>query len=109
LWSAAVSAVAQDSASVLAGILADKGTISKSELAQVQGAGPADRVRVLTELLAGKGLISAAEVARVNGPAKPQAVASAAPAPSQKTGSDTAPAVISQSHFPVTIYGTLLV
>jgi hypothetical protein len=105
-------AAAQDSASVLAGILADKGTISKSELAQVQGAAPADRVRVLTDLLQGKGLISAAEVARVNGPVggpAQQVVASAAPPPSQKTAGDTIPVVISQSHFPVTIYGTLLV
>jgi hypothetical protein len=110
---ASAFAAAQDSASVLAGILEEKGTISKAELAQIQGAAPADRVRVLTELLAGKGVISASEMARVNAPAGnvavQQAAASTSPSASQKTAGPAIPAVISQSHLPVTIYGTVLV
>ncbi len=107
---------AQDSASVLAQILADRGTISKSELAQVQAAAPAGRVRALTELLQSKGLLSAAEVAQVNTPA-PVAAQQAAVSPSavlpqsssQTTKAPSAPAVVSQSHSAITVYGTLLV
>src|SRR5579871_6582585 len=64
-------ACAQDSGSVLAQILARRGTISKAELAQVESAAPAERVRALTALLESKGMLSAAEVAKVNGPAAP--------------------------------------
>lgn len=101
-------ACAQDSGSVLAQILAERGTISKSELAQVEAATPAERVRALTALLESKGLLSPAEVARVTTPAAPAAVV-AASKPAPTTAPSATPAVVSQSHFPVTIYGTLLV
>jgi len=62
---AAICAFAQDSADVLARILADKGTISAAELARVEGAPPAERVGVLANLLQQKGLLTPSEVARI--------------------------------------------
>ena len=53
---------AQDSASVLARILADKGTLSSAELAQVEAAAVGDRVGVLAALLQQKGVLTATDV-----------------------------------------------
>jgi hypothetical protein len=123
---ASAFAYAQDSASVLARILADNGTISPSELAQVEAAAPADRVRALTDLLQRKGVLSASEVARVNAPANGAVTTSqlmptttqtgqrsaaqlAGTSSSQTTAGPAAPALTAQSHFPVTVYGTLLI
>src|SRR5207248_2626556 len=63
-----VSAYAQDSGSALARILAAKGTITASELAQVESVAPSDRVNVLADLLRQKGVLDASEVARVKTP-----------------------------------------
>ena len=111
LFFACVFAYAQDSASVLARILANNGTISRSELAQIEAAAPADRVRALADLLQRKGVLSASEVARVNAPASGGVRTSqlTPPAAQTTTASPAAPALTSQSHFPVTVYGTLLV
>jgi len=98
----AISAFAQDSASVLARILAEKGTITAAELARVEAAPPSDRVGALAALLQQKGLLSATEVARI-APAAP----ATQPAP-PRTAESAAPAVTAQSRFPVTVYGTLL-
>ena len=107
-------AYAQESASVLARILANKGTISASELARVESAAPADRVSLLTDLLRQKGVLDASEVARITAPAA--ATANSAQSTAATNGSSQtprtaapAPPVISQRHFPVTLYGTILV
>src|SRR5579863_3632834 len=56
LWPSLLSASdpAQDSASVLAQILAQKGTISSDELHQILAASPQDRVSMLTSILRDK-------------------------------------------------------
>ncbi len=71
LFALSVIARAQDGASVLAQILAEKGTISTAEPAQVESAAPGDRLQILTTLLQRKNLLTSTEVARVNG--QPQA------------------------------------
>jgi hypothetical protein len=114
---------AQDSASVLAHILADKGAISASELARIESVAPADRVAALASLLQQKGVLTPAEVAKVSNPAPsqvkvaetgeanrpnaPQAAGTRANEP-QTRSTAAAPPVTVQSKFPVTIYGTLL-
>ncbi len=96
---------AQDSADTLARILAEKGTISASELARVQSAPPADRVATLASILEQKGILSSTEAARV----APQSALPAQPAKPEAAKTETAaPAVTAQSRLPVTIYGTLL-
>jgi hypothetical protein len=105
---------AQDSADVLARILADKGTISASELARVEAASPADRIRMLATLLQEKGVLSAGDVAKVTAPAASGAasqLAATAPKtePQPTTAAQTAaPPATSKNHFPVTFYGTIL-
>ena len=107
-------AFAQDSADVLARILAEKGTITAAELARVEAAPPADRVAALAGLLQQKGLLTSTELARIAPAAATQTAQRALPAqPSPPaiapTTASSAPAVTAQSHFPVTVYGTLLV
>ena len=115
LFAICVLARAQDSADVLARILADKGAISGSELARVEAASPADRVRVLAALLQEKGVLTAGDLAKVTPPAAPGAASQlAVTAPKTEpqtstTGQTPAKPVTSQSHFPVTVYGTILV
>ena len=102
---------AQDSAEVLAQILADKGSISVSELAQVRAAAPSERVAVLAALLQAKGVLTAAEMARVAPRTDVSAQAVARPPQPPSTGSklDTeAPPVTADSKFPVSVYGTIL-
>jgi hypothetical protein len=67
LFAVSILAWADDNASVLARILAEKGTISAAELAQVESVAPGDRLQMLTALLENRGLLTPAEVARVNG------------------------------------------
>jgi hypothetical protein len=106
---------AQDNTDVLARILADKRVISGSELARVEIDSPADRVRVLAALLQEKGVLTAGNMAKVTSPAAPGAASQlAATAPKTEpqpttTAQTPAPPVTSQSHFPVTVYGTILV
>ena len=108
-------ASAEDSASRLARILADKGVIAPSDLEQVKAADPDTRVRLLASILEGKGVLSRTELAALAPPApaglmpaayKPEASPQVAASP--KPAAESAPPVTSQSKLPVTIYGTLL-
>src|SRR4030088_3466032 len=114
---------ADDPASVLARILAEKGTINSSELARVESVDMGERVKVLASLLEQKGLLTPGDmdklaraasseitapgrlVPAVMGGAAPQAQPAGPPTPAR----EAAAAVTSQSKFPVTVYGTLLV
>jgi len=104
-----MSVFAQESADVLARILADKGTITAAELARVQAAPPGDRVGALAILLQQKGLLTESDVARV-APQPAAAVAAQRTTTSQRPSTEAPPpSVTAQSHFPVTVYGTILV
>jgi len=105
---------AQDSATVLARILASKGTISSSELASVESAAPGDRVVILAGLLQQKGVITRGEFAQFGGAKAPAVTKQLATSTSATDGSAgkpqvaEAPPVTSQSKLPITVYGTLL-
>src|SRR5580658_8883039 len=62
---------AQDSASVLAQILAQKGTISSEELDQVLAASPQDRVSMLASILRDKGLLDPSDITKLSIPGQP--------------------------------------
>jgi len=117
------ASAASDPASLLAHILAEKGTISAAELSQVESAAAGERVDRLAAILQQKGILTGTELARLSVPgnevADPPATVMAgtraldAPAgspPAQTTHRTTpaAPPVVAQSKVPVTIYGTLL-
>lgn len=122
LLSAATLRGADDPASILARILAGKGTISNSELAVVESVAIGKRVEVLVSILEQKGLLTDADLARLQeatGPRTgdagvrlvPAAVATVAQAPAPappKPAPEAAPPVASQTRVPVTVYGTLL-
>lgn len=73
LFAISVLACAEDGASVLARILAEKGTISAAELAQVESAAPGEQLKILATLLEQKGVLTSIEVARLYGPPAPSA------------------------------------
>lgn len=125
----------QDAASILARILAEKGTISTPELNQVLNAATEDRVSALAAILESKGILNTADMAKLSLPAPnssaatPQVAAlvgpsSASPIPTAPTSvtasSSTAPSVPKQAlpaqraeanagkHIPITVNGTLL-
>src|SRR5260370_26978067 len=127
----AVNALAADSATVLARILAGKGAITAGELAKVESASSDQRVDVLAALLEQKGLLSGKELALVRGdgggrgmtvarfepavytppPAvytPPAGTPSAQPRTEAPAAAVTTPPVTAQNKFPVTIYGTIL-
>lgn len=124
----------QDAASVLAQILAAKGTISSQELQRVEAASAQDQIVVLATLLRDKGVLNSADLAKLSVPGigasnpAPQ-LASSGPSSASPTSaaptsvaasSPNAPAVPRQAepedraevntgkHIPVSIYGTLL-
>jgi hypothetical protein len=120
------SNAAPDSASALAQILAQKGTISSEELHQVLAASPQDRVSTLASILRDKGLLDSSDLAKLstqgrpnlNGPssasppyAAPTSVAAsgpnAPPVPEQAEPAERAEANTGK-HIPVTFYGTIL-
>jgi hypothetical protein len=118
-------AFAHDSASVLAQILANKGTITSEELARVEAASPDARVEVLAEILQAKGVLTRNELAQVSPQVNLQVKSDASPVrmvaasyavPVAQPGQLTAPSskapeaapVTSQSKLPVTVYGTIL-
>jgi hypothetical protein len=130
---AGASASAQDPATVLARILAGKGSITEAELARVEGAAPDARVQTLVSLLQGKGLLTSADVAMVRSssgnaeaaavarlepavytaPVAAPAVASAVPPPPDQPakpsgGPAASPSVTTASGFPLQVYGTIL-
>ncbi|HLJ50140.1 MAG TPA: hypothetical protein VKU01_29205 [Bryobacteraceae bacterium] len=116
------AARADDAVTRLARLLADKGLISREELAAVQRSGPEEAVALLTDLLARKGLLTASEVAAVvqrspggAGDVRfvPVVAANATPAPApvqapRSTGAETAGAVTTASKSPLQFYGTIL-
>jgi len=122
---------AEDSALDLARILRDKGVITSSDLAALESAASADRVRLLASLLEAKGVLTGAEAARISksppdeiqasrviptdgtatlAAATPSAMPAAAPpqAPAKGPETNSAPPVTSQSKSPVTVYGTIV-
>src|SRR5260370_30653262 len=76
----AVNALATDSATVLARILAGKGAITAEDLATVESASSDQRVDVLAALLERRGLLSGKELALVHGNGEGTAVARFEPA-----------------------------
>jgi hypothetical protein len=119
---------AQDSVGELARILRDKGVITSSELTAVESSAGQERVRLLASLLEAKGVLTAAEVARLQMNSTSQVQmesASVVPAvytpplsanatvepqapPKGPETATAAPPVTSQSRFPVTVYGNIL-
>ncbi len=122
----ALTLYAQDSAETLARILAEKGTITQAELARVEQSSTADRVTTLASILQQKGILTSNDVARITprpgaAPASasqlaPTGMETASRSEPQRsaigqrpTAEPAAPPVTAQSHFPVTVYGTVLV
>lgn len=106
---------AENPVDVLARILAEKGTISSSELARIEAAAAPQRLDLLAALLAEKGLLTAGDMARLGSTASEAShpvsavLVSANQAPAAPKPEAPAPPVTSQSRSPVTVYGTLLV
>lgn len=118
----------QDPATVLAQILAQKGTISTAELGRVEAVADRDRVAMLASILRDKGVLNSADLAKLLVPAQAQETAkgpsSASPADAAPTSvapsspnaspvpqqdkAQQAEAASSGKHVPVTLYGTLL-
>ncbi len=109
-----------DAATILARILAEKGTLSSSELARVEGAASAGRVLALTTILAEKGLLNDGDLARLAQASGTRQSAepvrfvlasgtSQAPAGTPRAAApESAPPVTAQSRLPLTLYGTVL-
>lgn len=124
----------QDAASVLAQILAEKGTINSQQLRQVQAAASQDRVSVLAAILRDKGVLNSSDLTKLSLPqtrstdssgqiatlgpssasptsAAPTSVAPSSPnsqpVPKQAEPEERAEANTGK-HIPVSIYGTLL-
>lgn len=119
LVSCALLSAQQDGATILARILAGKGTLSNAELERVAQAAPAERVGTLAALLKDKGLLTDADLAQLSSPvsqpstgveaAAPGTTQHARPARPAGPSTDTsAPPVTAESRFPVSIYGTVL-
>jgi hypothetical protein len=104
-----------DSASVLAQILADKGALSAAELARVRVADEHGKLAVLASILQDKGVLSSSDLARLSLPAATTAPAPAVapveaattPAPTPEVKNSNL-AVTTKKHLPVSLYGTLL-
>jgi hypothetical protein len=105
---ALVAFAADDPATILARILAEKGTLNSTDLAKVESAAAAQKVDVLTSLLADKGVLTSGDLARLGRTASETVVAQQ-PRPSAPPKVETSsPPVVSQSKSPITVYGTLL-
>lgn len=108
------AAWAEDSARVLARILAEKGVIGGAELARVDAAAPEEAVRLLAVMLREKGLLTATEMARLDGAPEPRLIPAVLTQVAPKAVAQPlrpaaeAPPVTSQSRFPVMLYGTML-
>ena len=115
-------AQAEDAARQLARILTDKGVLTTEELGAIERAGADDAVRILSAALYRKGILTPSEMARVTGPSDevrflPVVATNATPAPAEHAtqtpatttaGTTSVQEVTSASHFPLTIYGTVL-
>jgi len=128
LLSVCAVAFAEDPVEALARLLAQKGVITSDELSKLNSVEGGHRVQALISILEAKGLLSSTEVAKLetggSDPAQTPAVrlvpavyaAAAAPATpavtpqGPPTGTDTTsvPPVTSQSKFPVTLYGNIV-
>ena len=123
LFAWAVPSQAEDSAGVLAHILAGKGVINASDVATVEAAEPDRRIQLLASILEQKGLLNAADLAKLRtlSQGAEQAVAAQLPPPVSERAAaplvagsikpvsqSVAPAVTSQNRFPITVYGTIL-
>ena len=112
-----------DGAATLAQILADKGTISLTELSRVQNAASKDRLALLTSILQEKGVLTGADMAKLAPPpaASPTvetAANKAAPVVAARgteppVSRPSSPPVLDTSfktgkRIPVSLYGTLL-
>jgi hypothetical protein len=106
---------AEDSAGMLAHILAGKGVISDAELARIEAASPEGRIQLLASLLEEKGVLTREELASLTPapapvlasyrpPDPPQAVAPKPPASPRQA----APPVTTDSRFPLQLYGNIL-
>lgn len=120
----APSMFASDPVTVLARILAEKGAIGAAEFNAVEAASQEERLTILAGILERKGLLTNAEMARLAPdrnatpvsatvrfiPAVQQTLAPGQTPgqPAQGPAAAPVPPVTSQSKFPVTIYGTLL-
>jgi len=89
----------------LARVLAQKGTISATEIASIESA--ADRIDVLAKLLRDKGVLSPDDYAKVSDQTGLATQTSTPPLPS-KSSATTAAAGEVTSGFPLQVYGTLL-
>ncbi len=128
----------QDAATVLAQILAQKGTISSDELTRVEGAAARDRVSVLATILRDKGVLDSGDLAKLSvptgttpTPAPRPSLSVVAQGPSSASPPAAAPTTVAASspnappaprqaepaehaeanagkRIPVTVYGTLL-
>ncbi len=114
-------AAEDDRAATLAQILADKGTITLAELAQVQSASGADRLSTLAAILQTKGILSQGDMARLSPAPAPVAnadTAKALPVAAAKgseppTSRPSSTPSLDQSfktgkRVPVSVYGTIL-
>ena len=107
-----------DGASVLAQILADKGTISLADLSRVQEAGPAGRLSLLTSILQERGILNAADMAKLPGASRQTGssdgeIAVLAKGNEPPISRPSSPATLEGSfktgkRIPVSLYGTLL-
>jgi len=109
------SCQAEDSAGLLARILADKGIINPTELAGVEAASRENRVEMLASLLEKKGVLTQAEMAKLTPLREPTPGPMPAPPsiqvpmpPVRASGAEAAPPVTTEKKFPLTVYGTLL-
>ncbi len=108
----------QDAAVVLAQILAQKGTISLSDLLRVQATEDHNRLALLASILQDKGLLDSTDLARLSIPPSEaastsqtsvagQSVAPARPETQAKT-QNVDLAITTKKKIPVSVYGTLL-
>lgn len=114
LW---VSVLAQDPVSELAKILQGKGVLTSADVETIETSAGDNRLRALISVLQSKGVLTSAEVAGLWSasprPVEAASASMAAPVDAQSrpgTGelAASAPLISSQSKFPVTIYGNIL-
>lgn len=105
--------VPADPAVVLARILAEKGTISATELSRVQSADEHSRLTILAGILSERGVLNSGDLARLSIPSgsgaeKEVAAKAAAPPPLGGSTATASAEVSTKKSLPVSLYGTLL-
>jgi hypothetical protein len=104
---------AEDSAGVLAHILADKGVIDSSDVARVEAMDLDQRARLLASILQQKGILNQTDLAKLTPPSpspttRDRKLDSQVASGAKAHPESNPPAIVSQNRFPVIIYGTLL-